>query len=130
MANAITPLQQALNALNVAIKPIFLGVRTPPWGGSVVRAFDCTLIRGTAKIHVPFYQGTAHKNPPTSADVVGCMLLDASALDSTFEEWCSDMGYDSDSRAAERTYHACIEQGKKAKALLGEHFDALRELEH
>jgi hypothetical protein len=125
-----SPLQQALAALNVQIKPIFLGVRTPPWGGPVMRAFDCTLTRGTTQIHVPFYQGTGHKKPPTAADVASCMLFDAAALGASFEEWCSDTGYDSDSRAAERAYHACIASAKQIKALLGEHFDALRELDH
>ncbi len=85
-----TPLQQALAALNVQIKPIYLGVRTPPWGGSGVRAFDCTLIRGNHQIHVPFYQGTGHKKHPTAADVASCMLFDAAALAASFEEWCSD----------------------------------------
>ncbi len=125
-----SPLQQALNALNVTIKPIFLGVRTPPWGGPAMRAFDCTLTRGSVQIHMPFYQGTGHKQPPTAADVVSCMLSDASALGLSFEEWCSDTGYDSDSRSAERTYHACIASCKQIKALLGGHFDMLREQEH
>ncbi len=125
-----TPLEKALEALNVRIKPVFLGVRIPPFGGLEMRAWDCTLNRNHHQIHMPFYQGTGHKKAPTVADVVACLLLDAGALVVSFEEWCSDMGYDSDSREAERTYHACITSGKQARALLGEHFDALRELEH
>ena len=64
------------------------------------------------------------RNPlpaPELADVLSCLLLDAQAIDhSTFEDWASDLGYDTDSRKAEATYRACLEIGLKLRAMLGD----------
>jgi hypothetical protein len=74
-----------------------------------------------------------HKRPethPTAASVLYCLLSDSDALDSpTFEEWASDLGYDTDSRKAEQIYRACIENGLKLRRVLGEsNMVKLREL--
>jgi hypothetical protein len=50
---------------------------------------------------------------PTPASVLHCLLLDASALDESFDNWCSDYGYDSDSMSAFRTYQSCCDIAKK-----------------
>lgn len=47
--------------------------------------------------------------PPSRADVVHCLLADASDTDGGFEAWADEYGYDSDSRAAERIYRACCD---------------------
>jgi hypothetical protein len=43
------------------------------------------------------------------ADVVSSLLLDASNTDERFEDWARDLGYDPDSRTAERVFNACRE---------------------
>jgi len=51
--------------------------------------------------------------------LLACLCMDAGVLDcDSFEEWCSDYGYDSDSRKALKTYEACVEQSTKFKALV------------
>ncbi len=71
-------------------------------------------------LSVDFYQGRAHKEPPTVAEVLGCLLSDARVSDArSFEEWAEELGYDSDSRQAERVYKRCLEIGEKLEALLG-----------
>lgn len=52
--------------------------------------------------------GASIPKPPTAGDVVACLVSDAQSAESTFEEWCSDLGYDSDSRKAFDTYQACL----------------------
>lgn len=47
--------------------------------------------------------------PPDAADVVHCLLMDASGTDETFEEWAGNLGYDPDSRKAEGIFKACRE---------------------
>lgn len=66
---------------------------------------------------------------PVFADVLACLALDASVLDSGgFEEWASEYGCDTDSRKAEATYRACLEVALKLRAALGEGgLQALRE---
>ena len=69
--------------------------------------------------------------PPTAADVLSSLCADARSADrTTFEDWCSDLGYDEDSRTARRTYEACVEINAKLHALLGQDFDLFADAEH
>ena len=47
--------------------------------------------------------------PPNIANVLHCLFLDSDVLNyATFEEWAPDLGYDPDSREAEKIYQACL----------------------
>ncbi len=54
----------------------------------------------------------------SAADALSCLLMDARAAETTFEDWAAEFGYDTDSRKAEAVYRACDEIGKKLKSLL------------
>lgn len=74
---------------------------------------------------VEFWCGSAC-GEPDAATVLDCVASDASGADGTsFEDWCADYGFDSDSRKAERTYRACVAQSRKLRKLLGSDFDAI-----
>jgi hypothetical protein len=46
----------------------------------------------------------------------------------TFEDWCSDYGYDSDSRKAESIWKSCDEIGRNlARAFTAQELEELRE---
>lgn len=79
-----------------------------------------------------FHQGSAHKAPPTAADVLNCLLSDASSVENTgsFEEWCSDFGYNTDSRKAERAYKACEATVAPLREFLGELYETFVNAEH
>lgn len=47
--------------------------------------------------------------PPDVADVVHCLLMDASGTDERFEDWAANYGYDPDSRKAEAAFNSCRE---------------------
>lgn len=65
--------------------------------------------------------------PPSIADVLASLSLDASVLDEGgFENWAASLGYDTDSRKAEATYRACLEIALKLRGALGE--DGLKAL--
>ena len=49
--------------------------------------------------------GTPKK--PVLDDVLYSLLMDSSACDMSFEDWCSDFGYETDSRKALQTYLDC-----------------------
>lgn len=51
--------------------------------------------------------------PPDNAGILYGLALDSSALEYSFEDWCSEYGYDSDSRKAHATYEACIDNARK-----------------
>lgn len=74
----------------------------------------------TKRMTVPFSTGSGWTREPSAADVLGCLSDDSASIkDYDFEEWCSNLGYDTDSRKAEKTYKACERQAAKLEAFLG-----------
>lgn len=75
----------------------------------------------SAGIMTGYYsQGAAHTSDPTLPDIISALLLDISCIDSrSFEDFCSDMGLDTDSRKAERTYQACKKTERDLIRLIG-----------
>jgi hypothetical protein len=72
----------------------------------------CTLKVGRRSMVVYFSQGPAVCREPTAEDVLDCLASDASGYENagSFEEWCGEYGYDTDSRKAEKTYKAIEKQ--------------------
>ena len=67
-------------------------------------------------------RGTRYSDRPTAPDaasVLDCLLSDASSAESTFEDWCSDLGCDSDSRKALATYLECQKVARQLRDFLG-----------
>lgn len=54
---------------------------------------------------------------PTAASVLHSTSLDAQCASDTFEDFCSNLGYDEDSRKALEIYLACQEGGKKLRKI-------------
>lgn len=73
------------------------------------------------KMTTPYNMGSAHTSEPGAASVLSCLISDNESVKNarSFEDWCGDMGWDSDSRRAERTYNACRDLGAKVERLLG-----------
>lgn len=69
--------------------------------------------------------------PPTLPDVMYCLLLDGRCAEGTFEDFCSEFGYDSDSRKALETYLADqVTRNSMIKMFGTELFNELSQLEH
>ena len=72
-----------------------------------------------------YYMGAAHVTKgnvhgqkaitPTLDDVLYALCSDASACDESFEDWCSNYGFDTDSRKALEMYLACQESATKLR---------------
>lgn len=75
------------------------------------------------KLTVPFSCGSAC-DKPDAATVLDCLCSDATCPD-TFEDFCSEYGYDTESRRAERTFHACLKVRDDMREFLGDDFDAV-----
>src|SRR5688500_8300302 len=85
-------------------------------------------IHGFLEEGVPERRYSSHYRikKPTLADILDCLCMDSCALDQSFEEWCSEFGYEEDSRKAEETYQACKKNAKLLLGLLGkETFNSL-----
>lgn len=88
----------------------------------------CTLRYQGRRMVVVFTMGAALTHEPTVREVMNCLFLDSMGYDSNagrFEDWCSDYGYDTDSRKAERTFRAIERQSKALRRMCGEDFDHL-----
>lgn len=85
-----------------------------------------TLRRGRHFMKVPFYMGRGlNGREPSVEDVLDSLCLDASGyVDAQdFEDWCSQYGYDSDSRKAHRIYTAVGKATLRLRKLLGDHYE-------
>jgi hypothetical protein len=56
---------------------------------------------------------------PEMRDVLESLILDASAADYNFADWCSEYGYSDDSIKALNTYKACLETATALRKHLG-----------
>lgn len=57
---------------------------------------------------------------PKVADVLHSLIMDASAADANFHDWCANFGYSDDSIKAMNTYKACLD----VAVALRKHFSA------
>jgi hypothetical protein len=85
--------------------------------------WECILTRqenGIIKKFVTYYSmGSAYTRPPTVEEVLDSLSMESQACESNFDDWCSDLGYSSDSLKALRTYAICQEIGGRFKRFLG-----------
>lgn len=82
----------------------------------------CTFRRpGSRAISVVFSMGHGHHGrAPHAAEVLDCLASDAATADgNTFEEWAEEIGENTDSRAAERTYQVIVRQSAALRRFLG-----------
>jgi hypothetical protein len=84
--------------------------------------WKCALRSGNKRMTVYFSMGYGHNGKaPKVADVLDCLSSDASGIENarSFEDWCSEYGYDTDSRKAEKTFKTCEHQAKRLSNFLG-----------
>ena len=63
--------------------------------------------------------------PPTEYDIVSCLTKSDPG---TFEDFCSEFGYDTDSRQAEKTYKAVKREWEKVARVFGADSECLEDL--
>ncbi len=94
------------------------------------RHYRVTLLRGRKRMTVPFSCGLGIEREPTAADVLECLLSDYFTVNNgLFDDWCAELGYDTDSRKAERTYTTVLRQSDRLSAFLGEALDVYLQAE-
>lgn len=87
------------------------------------KQYRVTLEYKGRRMFLDFFMGQGNKKGPDAAGVMSCLLSDSTAIDQTFEDWCADMGYDEDSRKAEKIYQECRKSGAKLKNFLREDYE-------
>lgn len=89
-----------------------------------------TLRRSRRQLTVDFYTGPACYGEPTAADVLDCLVSDVRYGEVSFEEFCSDLGYEEDSRRAYATWEKCRELAPRVRRFLGDAFEEYADAEH
>lgn len=69
--------------------------------------------------HNDYMKGKTELNEKDLLNAFDCFLMDAESGMLSFEDFCSDLGYDEDSRRAERIHKLCEEAGYKLTDLIG-----------
>lgn len=93
-----------------------------PWTCKLSRSEDGKRFALT----VPFFMGMGHYGKaPDTATVLNCLISDAGSVEdaSSFAEWASELGYDPDSRKAEKIFKACKRGQVHLKRFLGVHYE-------
>lgn len=77
-----------------------------------------------------YYMGVAHgKRQPTITKVMYSLLNEASMGEYSFEDFCSELGYNEDSRKAHATWQACQEIAERFKLTFSEEqLETMRDL--
>lgn len=84
---------------------------------------------GFRLMQVKYSQGSAIETPPKACCVMNCLVFSDYVSDYiSFEEWCGDFGYDTDSRDNEALFKVCQKQSRELDAFLGN--DVLVELQN
>ena len=123
-------LELVCERLNIRISSKYGTVEVPDGWPAGTHSYKVTLRLGSRTLTVPFFKGSANMSEPSAADVLYCLCSDAYSGELSFEHFCSEFGYDLDSRKAEATYKACVKLAPKVRKFLGEHFDTVASAEH
>lgn len=126
-------IQQFITKHNVGAKisrvPFRLDQQDGEWDAQA-KHYAFTISYDGKSLRGHYSQGSGIKSLPKCVDVLNAVLLDASGIDGTsFDMWCGDYGYDTDSRKAHETYLACLKECDDLRRVFGTSFDELMECE-
>lgn len=86
--------------------------------------YETKFLRNGESFKVKFGQSIVNNGiEPTAYDVICCLTKNDPG---TFEDFCSDFGYDNDSRKAHKTYKAVVKEWEKVSGFFTE--DELNQL--
>ena len=86
--------------------------------------YRVTLLFQGRRYSFDFWQGVGISDDPTVEGCLDCLLSDATAGEMSFDEFCAEFGYSTDSRRAERIWKQCVKARKRLQRLLGCDFES------
>ena len=131
MTQVINDYQKQANDF-AAAKNLFFTWETPVYGemwgdGQNRYIFKCQLNRDRKQYTFNFGQSVAAgSNPPSIYDILACLTK---YDPEDFENFCTNYGYDTDSRKAYKTYKAVVREWQAVNRLFGDCLDELRDIQ-
>lgn len=102
-----------LESIGVVYTAVYVG-QSVQWGEQTVDSYRVSFNKFTTDYHMGLGNRKLNKPvSPTAASVLYSLLMDAQSIETSFEHWCSDLGYDADSISALNIYTACCKVGKE-----------------
>jgi len=120
---------------NFEIKASYKGTKKADWSSDNFNNHMITIknIETEQKITFEFWASIAHPVLCREYDILNafyCFVSDAVSGEYSFSEFCSDLGYDEDSRTAEKIYRKCKKQLEKLHKIYdGDIYDLSNELQ-
>ena len=115
------------------ITATYTGSKISPWNENNSNHHKVTVYDADTKLHTSFdfWASIVHPVLDTDYDVLNafyCFLSDAISGTLSFEDFCSEFGYDTDSKSGERTWKACKRITDKFFRVSGYSLDMLYDL--
>jgi hypothetical protein len=85
--------------------------------------YRCQIEYQGRKFTFDYWHGSGITHDPRKADCLDSLLSDAQAGEQTFEDFCGDFGYDTDSISHRRTWKACARTAANLRRVFGDDFD-------
>lgn len=123
---------------NFRINAVYTGSKAADWDDKMPENWNhhrvtVTNAENGARTSFDFWASIAHPELDKEYDVLNafyCFISDAISGDMDFSEFCSEFGYDEDSRKAEKTWKSCKRSAEKmARIYGGDIYDLSNELQ-
>lgn len=119
------------------IKSKFIGKKLAPWSKADKQQnynyHKITISHNGKRLGFDFWASIAQPELNSDSDLQHafyCFLSDAISAKDSFENFCSEFGYDTDSRNAERIYKACEKSLSKLNRIFdGDEYDLVNEVQ-
>ena len=85
--------------------------------------YRCTLKYQGRQYGFDFWQGVGISRDPEPEGCLDCLLSDAQGGVTTFDHFCGDFGYDTDSRKAEKIWKQCKKTAQRIRNLMGDDYE-------
>ena len=115
-----------VNGVTVSLKSEYLGNKLWPNSDSRHENYNnhkITVKANGKRATFEFWASIMHPEIDSESDLISsfeCFVSDAVSGLYSFEDFCSEFGYDTDSRKAEKIHRACQKSADKLKRLLGD----------
>lgn len=98
------------------------------WGGRFTE-WKIELAYNGKQLECSYYTGISITEEPDVRSTLEALFADAATIEvaDNFEDWCEDLGYDSDSITALNTYNDCVKYFVTLHELLGESYSKIRD---
>lgn len=107
------------HGITVTFRQVYDRPSIDEWDANA-RHYRATVRANGSRYTTWYSQGSGIKDDPDATSLLDCLGMDAGLGENSFEDFCSELGYDEDSRKAHKQWLACHRSREALVRLLGE----------